>query len=248
MHTGLFWQIIYWFSTVALAILGWLLIRRKLSQAFPFFLTYVIVSLLGELAGKIVYGIGTRVYYYTYWIAHLVDAVFIFLATYELFIRHLFPRFHKLKFYRYLFFIAALAIIGLAIPTVLGAVKVAVLGGVIRIVDFLQVAILFFFVGLMTFMGREWGQYELGIALGLSVDAAVFLITFAIFIKSGALHGLVRELPVLGEDAASFIWLVCFLRPEKMGPAPTLPTGIIDETKKWRETVKGSIIQKKGPL
>jgi len=113
--------------------------------------------------------------------------------------------------------------------------------------DFLLTAVLLFFVGLIVFMGRRWEQYEFGIAFGLGVNAAALLATFAIFSKFVPLHGILRELPVFGEDAASVIWLVTFLRPErsKAIPAESITPEVLEEARKWKETLKGSLSRNK---
>jgi|SRR5215467_9355210 len=249
MHAGVFKQITYWFCTPALAVLVGLLFWRRLASQFPFFLIYVIVACLRDLVGLWAYYRSRANYFYIYWIAYLVSAFCIFLATFELFIRRLFPRFYNVLFYRYLFSVAGVAAIALGIYAASGGGNLAIVPNVINTLNFLRVVVLIFLVALMLFMGRHWNRYEFGIALGLGVDAAAFVITYALFLRSGPLHGIVRELPVLAGDAACLIWLVTFLKPEKTTPAPTQPVSseVLKDAKKWQETLKGSLTGKKPP-
>jgi len=249
MHAGVFRQITYWFCTPALAVLVGLLFGRRLVRQFPFFLIYVVVACLRDLVGLWAYYRSPANYFSIYWISYLVSAFCIFLATFELFIKRLFPSFYKVLFYRYLFAVAGFAAIALGIYAALGGGNLAIVPNIISTLNFLRVVVLIFLVALMLFMGRHWNRYEFGIALGLGVDAAAFVVTYAIFLKSGPLHGIVRELPVLAGDTACLICLITFLRGEKPNYAPTQPITpeVLEEAKKWQETLKGSLTGKKPP-
>src|SRR5579864_7085764 len=117
MHSGILWQVIYWSPTLALAALMVILIRRRLAREFPFFFTYIVIAWAKDLACFLVYYLApgdehSRIYWipyrYTYWISHLVSALFLLLATLELSLTRLFPRFYKVAFYRHLFLVATL--------------------------------------------------------------------------------------------------------------------------------------------
>jgi len=107
------------------------------------------------------------------------------------------------------------------------------------------VTVLIFFVGLMIFMGRRWTRYELGIAMGLALQASAVLITSAIY--SPFVRSLLERLPVIVYDIACILWLVTFLKPETFESPPTAPISreIIEETKKWEHTLKKSLTRKK---
>jgi len=247
MHTGFFWQIIYWSPTPILVVVAGLLLGRRLLRQFFLFFSYVVVACLRDLACFWAYNWRPASYFHTYWISHLVSAFFIFLATYELSIRRLFPRFYKVLFYRYLFSVAAFAAVGMGIFAALGGANLAIMANVISTLNFLRVLALLFFLGLMAFMGRQWNRYEFGIALGLGVDAAAFVITFAVFLKSGPLHGILRELPALASCVVSVIWLITFLKPEKPDSPPSAPVSraTIQEAQQWEKTLRESLTGKK---
>jgi hypothetical protein len=61
---------------------------------------------------------------------------------------------------------------------------------------------------------------------------------------------MVDELPVFAYDLACLIWLISFLRPEQATPVATAPVSpeILDQARKWEETLKESVTGKKRPL
>src|SRR5579864_3749716 len=247
MHTGLYWQIVYWFSTPALAALGAVFLLRRISRWFPFFFAYVMVALLSDVSRLVVYPRSFRVYAYTYWISQIVNMVFAILAIFELFLKRLFPQFQKIGFYRYLFSLAALIVIVLATVTAFYSIPTGSLVKVVHVLDFLRVATLFFFVSLMVFMGRRWGRYEFGIALGFGLDAATFLIAFAINTRPGLLRSLAANMPVFAYDIACLVWLITFIGSEKPGgivPESVNPE-VLQEARKWEEAAKSSLSRKK---
>ena len=253
MHTGFLWQAIYWFSTPALAVVVAVLFVRRVQRRFPLFVFYVFLLLLIDLVRLLAfYGLSRRGYFYVYWISDAVGSLFALLVAGELMLRRLFAHFQKVRFYRYLFLFAGVVIAGLTLLTVYSsnpALLLSVLIKALHASDVFLTAMLLFFVALMLFMGRRWSQYEFGIALGLGINAAALLLTFAIFSKSGPLQSFAREIPVFGEDGAALAWLLFFLKPEKPTPAVTKPVSpeVLDEARKWEETLKGSLTGKKRP-
>src|SRR5205085_1505213 len=158
----------------------------RLIKKFPFFFSYIATGFLIDAARLATYRGNPISYFYVYWISDSVGTLFAFLATGELILTRLFPRFHKVRFYHYLFWAAAVFVIGFTVVTEYSskaAVLLPVLIRVLHTIDFLRVSIVIFFVALMMFMGRRWGQYEFGIAFGLGVNAAALLASFAIWIK-----------------------------------------------------------------
>lgn len=246
MQKAIFAGVFYWLSTPVLVAVAGLLLWRKLWRQFAFFFCYIALELAIDAARKATFS-KPKAYLYTYWITAVVAALFALLATCELFVKRIFPRFYEVGFYRYLFLVVGAILAGLAMLTVFGGLGFAVLANLFRTFDFLRAAVLVFFIALMLFMGRGWARYEFGIALGLGLDAAAFLVVFAIFTRSGPLHGVLRDLPVFAFDAASIIWLVTFLRPEKptvVRAAPVRPE-VLEQAREWERTLKDSLGGKK---
>lgn len=243
MPSEILWRIIGWFSLPVLAVLVGVLIWRRIPRQFPYFFYYV---LAGELIGLLrlwFYNPAGRVYFYFYWLTDVLIALFAFFATYELFVHRLFPRFYAIRFYRYLFPLAAMIITALVVPAILQARKLSYLLTVIHGFEVLRVAILIFFVGLMLAMGRKWSRYEFGIALGLGVQASALLMTSAAWVRSPFLHSVVDRLPVIVYDLACLIWMITFLKQEASEPLSSVPAPqeLLEEARKWEESLKETL-------
>ena len=147
--------LIDWMALPSLALLAGILLYRKWQREFPFFLAYIVATDAIGIARLLASQIGGKVYYYVYWGSDIVVVVFAFLATYELFIKRLFPSFYKTGFYRYLFPAATVLITLVAVSTALYGGKLTILVVGVRVYEFLRAAILLFFLALMVFMGRR---------------------------------------------------------------------------------------------
>ena len=243
MHTGFYWQIIYWFSTPTLAVVATILLVRHLHKRFPLFFSYIVVACLDDIARLVTYHTTFKTYAYTYWISQLMNTVFALLAIYELSFRRLFPQFQRIKFYRFLFLAAAITIATFAILTALHSIQTAVLFKILHGLDFLRVTTLFFFVALMLFMGRRWERHEFGIAFGFAVDAAAFLAAFAIWTRPGYMRTLAATMPVVAYDMAAVIWLIYFLLPEKRIVVSTelIDPKVLEQADQWKKTIRESL-------
>jgi hypothetical protein len=246
MRVGIFWQLVGWFSLPLLAILAAVLIWRKILNEFPLFSCYILASATAGVGRLVVYYGSRKSYPYAYWTSGVLLTLLALLAAYELFWRRLFPRFHKVRFYRYLFPVVAVLLSLLAVPA-LEAHRFVMLLVVTHVLDALRVATLLFFVGLMLFMGRDWTKYELGIGLGLGLQASALLATFAIWTTNPAIRGFLNQLPAIAYDLACLIWLVTFASPEKRAAIAKAPLGseIVREAQQWEKSLKRSLTGKK---
>src|SRR5215813_5331506 len=248
MHTGVFWQVVYWLTLPVLAILTGVLLWRKLVREFPFFFSYIVAGFVFGVANVFAFRSSPKIYFRTYWISQGVTTLFGLLATWELILLRLFPKFHRVRFYSYLFSFAAVAIAALAVMTGYlhrTPLLLPVLMRTLHVLDFIRVALLLFFVGLMVFMGRRWGQYEFGIALGLGLNAAALLASLAVLTKR--VNTWFNLVPVFAYDATCLIWLISFLRPPKPLSVPTtlVSPEVLQKTKKWQDALKGSLVGEK---
>jgi hypothetical protein len=241
------WQVIYWSPILVRAALVVLLLRHRFVRRVPFFFTYLVVTFGRDLVCFLMYQRGPTVYSQTYWISNLVAAIFIFLASCELSFTRLFPQFHRVRFYRYSFLAAAIVSTAMGLSIAFGGFSLSILAELIHVLDVLQVVGLLFSVGLMIFMGRRWAGYEFGVALGLGVEVTSLVITFAVLLRSGSLHGRIWNLPAVADAVACIIWLIAFWRPGTASAIPAVPVGagVLQEAKRWEETLKGSLIEKK---
>jgi hypothetical protein len=241
-------KIIGWAALPMLAVLAGLLIWRKTLRQFPYFFYYVVV---GELIGIVrlifynFYDPRGRLYFYIYWITDLLIAIAAFLTSYELFVGRLFPRFRAVRFYRYLFPGAAMVVACLAVPAALQRNHISIVLTAVHVFEVLRVTVLLFFVGLMIFMGRHWGRYEFGIALGLGILASALLITSARWTQNSAV--LSSLLPVTAYDFACLIWLITFAKAERSIEVANqeVRPELVQTARQWEETLKDSFASKK---
>ncbi|HEY4679050.1 MAG TPA: hypothetical protein VIJ01_17925 [Candidatus Angelobacter sp.] len=170
--------------------------------------------------------------------------LFAFLASYELFVRRLFPRFYKVRFFRILFTLAAILInVLVVIAAIYGNHKRWILLSS-RIGEFLRAAVVFFFVALMTVMGRKWEMKEFGIAFGFGLDVAMSLASVTFWTQASKRNPLVGRIPVIAYDIACIIWIYCFWNaPTHTGTpsTPELTTEALHQAKKWEESLKDYI-------
>jgi hypothetical protein len=250
MSTQLLFQVVGWFSLPVLAILAGTLLWRRIPRVFPHFFNYIVLTGVVGLVRLWAYHVKPQWYAAVYWISDVLIAMFAFLVTYELFIKRLFPRFYAVRFYQFLFPTAGMIITFLAVPAALQTRNISILLAIIHVFDVLRVTLLFFFIGLMAFMGRQWTRYELGITMGLVIEASGLLITSAIWSHQPWVRHLLDQLPVVTYDAACTVWLITFIRAEKTNSLSNLPLSsasseLVKEARKWEETMKDSFAGKK---
>jgi cation transport ATPase len=250
----LYWVnlLIDWFALPSLVLLAGVLLYRKQHKEFPLFFSYVIVTILVGVIRLAAQAAPTIVYRYTYWISDLVSVAFAFLATYELFIKRLFPGFYKVRFFRYLFPAVASVITLIVVCVALYGNHNRVLLLTARIYEFLRAATLFFFVALMTMLGRRWEKKEFGIAFGFGLDVAFSLASIALASQSlGSIANwvhtgnrnalLLNTLPVVAYDIACIVWLYCFWTTRETSTAPPISPEALAEAKKWEDSLKGFV-------
>ncbi len=249
MHFASLWQIVDWGSLPILVVVLALLIWRRALSEYPSFGWYIVAGELIGLARLWFYSPTGLVYFYFYWATDALIAVLALLATYEIFAKRSFPRFYAVRFYRFLFPTVAVIIASLASVAAIQLNRVRIVIKIIHFLDVVRVTLLLFFVGLMTIMGRRWGRYVFGIALGLGIQASAVLVTSAIWVRN-LLVRTADRLPVVAYDVACIIWLITFLYPEKFTPIVSAPVspGILDQARKWEKTLKESVTGKKRPL
>jgi hypothetical protein len=231
-----------WFSLPSLALLAGVLLYRKQRREFPLFFCYVVVTELVGLVRLAASRAPTMVYSYTYWISNVVFVAFALLATYELFIKRLFPDFYKVRFFRYLFpsvaFLVTTAVVFVALYSNHGRVLLLMA----RTYEFLRAATLFFFVALMLMMGRQWEKMEFGIAFGFGIDVAASLTSVAIWSRMGQGSATLNRLPVIVYDIACIVWLYCFWTAKtKTSVPPPISPEALEEARKWEGSLKGFV-------
>lgn len=238
MHDWVYF-VIDWLALPSLAILACVLAYRKQHREFPLFFSYVIAVELVGLIRLAASRAPVLVYSYVFWISNVIVVLFALLAAYELFIKRLFPAFYKVRFFRYLFPLAAILInVVIVLVAIYGNHKRLLLLTA-NITEFLRAAILFFFVGLMTVMGRRWEKKEFGIAFGFGLDVATSLASVAIWSHATNRSAVLNRFPVIAYDIACIVWLYCFWTArETPVPSATIAPESLQDAREWEESLK----------
>ena len=240
--------LIDWLALPSLALLACILLYRKLHREFPLFFSYVVVTEMVGIARYAASSASSTVYSYVYWISNLFVVLFAFLASYELFVGRLFPRFYKVRFFRVLFPLAAILVNVLVVIAALYGNHKRMLLLSSRTGEFLRAAVVFFFVALMTLMGRKWEKKEFGIAFGFGLDASISLASVALWTQATKRGPIVSRIPVIAYDIACIVWLYCFwTAPKVQSTVPSAPISAeaLHEAKKWEDSLKDFMSQGK---
>jgi hypothetical protein len=213
----LFWNALNWLALPVLAMVVIIIVWRRLYREFPFFFWFVLITEIAGFLRLVAAEFGTpKTYSEVYWTSDLVVMIFTFLAVYELFVMRLFPRFYKLPIFRSLFGLAASVIILVGWLTALKATdREAAFAIEDRVLDFVVVGMLVFFVSLMLLMGRKWTKYDFGISFGFAINSAASLITSAVWVRTRYEPSSIDQLPLIAFDISCLIWLITFWKPEK---------------------------------
>lgn len=177
-------------------------------------------------------------------------SIVVFLPMYEVFLRRLFQGFHRVRFYRMFFPSAAIAILVLTVLTAAQAQdKSAAFQSASRAFDFMRTAVLVFFIGLMTFMGRKWNRYDLGIALGFGIQAAVALADSAVQVRMHNTPSILFTAELVAYNLSCLIWLITFWKPEERGellPAEQLHSDIVGQARAWEMLLRNWLTPRSG--
>ena len=236
------WSFFAWLSLPLLILLAAAIVWRKMYREFPLFFSYVsITCLIGVIRFVAYKDFSAKTYFYVYWWTDLVLLVASFSALYEIFLQRIFPVSSKVRFYRYLFPLAGVVILGLAFLTALQAPdKRATFLIVSRVYDFLRSVVIGFFVLLILLMGRLFSGYELSIASGFGIQAAVALTNAGLRTIKGYGPTVLDRFEPIAFDIACLIWLWSFMRPSEISstsPAELEPQ-MLHQARKWEQAVK----------
>jgi len=240
-YAGWLWATLNWLSLPVIAVSAGIFMWRKLYREFPFFLALLIAT---EIVGllRLATFINQRAYFYVYWISNLLLDVLSLLAVYELFALRLFPRFHRVRAYRFLFAGAgAIIVVAGWFVAVESANQSRVFIVQDRVFDFIVVGMLAFFVCLMILMGREWGKYEFGIASGLVIANVGAMLASAMWLRNFYRESVLEEIAPVAFDVACIIWLYSFWSGDKSFDsrvAAPLQPEMVQEARRWETALK----------
>lgn len=230
------------YQLLAVLLLVTIFVWRRLFRELPLFFAYLVSALSITVLRYGALRLGHRPYFYTYWISDLAESLVVLLAIYEVFLRRLFRAFQKIHFYRNLFAAAAAVVFLLTVLSALQANdKNAAFQMASRAFDFMRTAILVFFISLMAFMGREWTQYDLGIALGFGFQAAAALANAAVRAQVHYKPTFMDTVEGIAYDVSCLVWLATFMKPEQRPvtyPPEHLDPEILRQARTWQAMLK----------
>jgi hypothetical protein len=245
---GWTWDLLGWAALPIVAVLLFILSFRRLVSEFPLFFSYLIATEVVGIVRLVWFASPPETYRYVYWISDIIYTCFALAATYELFVKRLFPRFYQIRFYRYIFLFAALLTTLLSTVLALISGHFRLLVTTIYVYSFVRAAILMFFVGLMLIMGRRWSKLEFAIAFGLGLDVSTSLASLGIWSHTPSATVLINQVSEVAYDIACLVWLYCFLTASKAQTPTTLPalsTEALHEARKWENSLKDFMSQGK---
>ncbi len=242
--TSWLWDLLAWLSLPLLALLAGVIAWRRLQRSYPFFFSYVLIAFLAGVVRFVAYkAFSGTVYFYVFWFSDVVVVLAALLAIYETFLRHIFPGFAAVRFYRYLFPAAAVVIALLGFLTALHSFDTrAAFYITSRVLDFIRSAVIGFFVAVILFMGRRFTGYEFNIAAGFGIQAAVALAIAALRAQTHYTSTVMDRFEPVAFDAACIIWLWAFLdkknEPKPQETTTELDTDALHQARKWEEALK----------
>jgi len=237
------WLAVAWFSLPVLGVLGGVFVWRRLYRELPFFFFYVLAAFSVGTVRLLTYKLASpKVYFYVFWYSDFVAVMAALLAIYEVFLRRLFPSFHRVRLYRVLFPTAAFVIALLAFLTAAHAGdRRAAFHATSRALDFLRSAVVGFFAALTLVMGRRFAGFDFWIAAGFGTQAAVALATAAIRTRMPQMPRALDMAEFATFDIVSAVWLIVFSKSESQTDVP--PRGQLDremlhEARSWETVLK----------
>lgn len=226
--------------------LAGVLLKHRLHLEFPFFFSYIAVTIVGEAIGLAVVR-DYAIYYYVFWTFEVICAILALAALHEAFYRVFRSFFHKYAWFWLLFPSAVLLVVAFAAlyailrpPAQAARITSLILSLEIGI-NLIQSCIFLLFQGAMWFFRARRRNYPLGIVNGFAIVALAGLL-YALRSEFGTKFTLLVQYGVpVAYIVAEIVWLAAFLRPPE--PAPQLPRGItleqaLDEMTRDTEWVK----------
>jgi hypothetical protein len=211
-------SILVWGAIPLQTVLLWVLFRKRLFRAFPWFFAYTLFAVIAGMTRFVVRN-HARPYYYVY---YGTDAAYILLGVavmYEVF-RHVLRNFRRIRWFRPVFPLT------IVLTVVLTALRVSKRppGFRARFTEwivgaemgefFLQVSVFVLLVVLVTVFGLRWRQHAFGICAGYGLYATVGLLATTKFYEIGTRFtfwwGVIS---VAAYNAAVLIWLWYFSGP-----------------------------------
>jgi hypothetical protein len=212
-------------NEAAVALMGWLaflLVRRKLTQRFPFFFGYIILALLIELV-RLFFISDYKLYFKVFWATEGLYALFALLALYEAFHDVFIHDYRDWPWFWMVFpgavIILSVIFIGNALlhPATQAPPIIVLILSFATVVNCVKGCLfLMFLVLAWLLLGESWPTYPYGVVLGFAVSAGGSLLAYWLRSIFGTkFNSVVKYGPPVSYIVAVLIWIACcFLPPE----------------------------------
>jgi hypothetical protein len=195
-----------------------LVVRRKLHREFPFFFTYLILSVIVPLVRLSVSG--TYVTFFTvFWSTEALYALLAVLALYEVFHEVFLPFYQLWWWFRLLFPGAFLLIAFLSIrnaihnPALRNPRPMEIVFALATSVNYLEAVLFGLFFALVLLLGVRWRSYPFGIVEGFGLSALGSLIAYGLRSEFGTKYNtFAKYAPPVAYIVGVLVWLDTFLR------------------------------------
>ena len=234
-------------GTALQAFLCLLLLWRGSYRQFRFFSLCMALSVVSAIA-FIMARQHEALYLQVYWVNEGISVVLAFLALQESFYL-VFRNFLSIPWFRLLF--PGIGLLMLFVAVLRAAFHPVSQAGLLEttlitleiIVGFLQFGIFCLFILLVRFFHLRWRQYAFGVVLGFGIAAAGALVVYLLRSEFGTkFDPVVRITPPIAYIIAVVIWVVAFLRPERLQPsldAIFSPEQMASDFRRYTKAVKG---------
>jgi hypothetical protein len=233
-----------WFSGAGLqAVIGGVMLRRKLYREFPLFFAFIFCQVIRFLVLFGAYQAGNRESYrQAFLVLEAVDALLSFAVIYELY-AHTFRAYEGIRELGWVLLRWASAV--LLIVAVVAAASssgsdsdrfLAGLFALEQSISIVRGGLLFLLFLFHAALGLRWGRHAFGIALGLGLLTSIALAAFTLRAHFGALSTSTLSLITSAAyNCAVIVWLVAVLRPAAERIAlPRVPRWDLDG---WNRTL-----------
>lgn len=186
-------QWIFWvLGTAMLGLVSALVRRRRLSNEFPFFSTYIYFHFVYAIAERI---LGLRLdpiaSWYVYWLREVMDIFLILGVVHELFTKALepYPTLQKVGSRLYVSGAVVLSVIALWMAmsyhyTIVARVENG-LQNMVRGLHFVEISLVFLLFVFSRVFGLSWRHYLFGIALGFGVKSCLQVLAQSLWLQRG---------------------------------------------------------------
>ncbi|HET6843530.1 MAG TPA: hypothetical protein VFK06_17895 [Candidatus Angelobacter sp.] len=215
---------------VPMELLAFMLVKRKVYREFPYFVSYVICSLLISVVRLSVIRASYTLYFKCYAVTDIVYVITTLLALHESF-KWEFLDFYEFKAFRFVYPAVIAAIMGPAIwyalqhPSKAPPVFTALLA-VVTAVNYVTLGLVALFFLFVWCFGFEWHRYPFGIVIGFAVSSLQYWAAYGLKLEFGArVNLLLKYATPVAQLCGIAVWLGVFAKamvltpPEELSPS-----------------------------